>query len=290
MRLLWAVAVDLGMFAYDAIRALFGFAAAAPRQISQLALPASSFTQIPARTAPHELSTHLEPHEIEARVFSEIQKNTIMYTSSIRTPLLRAPGAEGDAVVATLPYGSMVMVLESKSPYARIVSGATEGWIYIDDLTDRAANVYPQFTIGEENFAEDVNTERVRAIIDDEFGAGDMAMPLQAEEYVLYRVARKGMHIPWPPVRPRSPGLWHQILKDAAGISVSGEPAPSAIMELHFGDDMSPKGHLAYVEAVFPDNSVQVSEANWPEDGIYNERILVEEEWQALKPQFIKLT
>jgi surface antigen len=58
-------------------------------------------------------------------------------------------------------------------------------------------------------------------------------------------------------------------------------------MEMFFGDDMSPKGHVSYVEAVFPDKSIQVSEANWPEDGIYNERVMVEEEWRALAPHFI---
>ena len=44
---------------------------------------------------------------------------------------------------------------------------------------------------------------------------------------------------------------------------------------------------MAYVEAVFPDGTIQVSESDWPEDGIYSERTIVQEEWQKLSPTFI---
>jgi surface antigen len=47
------------------------------------------------------------------------------------------------------------------------------------------------------------------------------------------------------------------------------------------------KGHVAFVEAVFPDASLQISEANWPDRGIYNERVMVREEWKKLSPTFI---
>lgn len=46
-------------------------------------------------------------------------------------------------------------------------------------------------------------------------------------------------------------------------------------------------GHLAYVDAVFPDDSLQITEANWPDEGVYNERVLVKEEWEGLEPRFI---
>ena len=49
------------------------------------------------------------------------------------------------------------------------------------------------------------------------------------------------------------------------------------------------KAHLAYVENVFPDGTIQISEADWPDRGIYNERVLVEDEWHALNPTFITI-
>mgnify|MGYP000400181490 CR=1 FL=1 len=49
-------------------------------------------------------------------------------------------------------------------------------------------------------------------------------------------------------------------------------------------------GHLAYVEAVFPDESISCSEIGEPERGYYNERTLGKEVWQHLKPVFIQFT
>lgn len=48
-------------------------------------------------------------------------------------------------------------------------------------------------------------------------------------------------------------------------------------------------GHVAYVEAVFPDDTITISEVNFPDSGIYNERSLLKEEWKSLKPVFIQI-
>lgn len=57
------------------------------------------------------------------------------------------------------------------------------------------------------------------------------------------------------------------------------------------GDDIHEhkRAHLAYVEKVFPDETIQISEADWPDRGIYNERVLVENEWRALTAVFITI-
>jgi surface antigen len=49
-------------------------------------------------------------------------------------------------------------------------------------------------------------------------------------------------------------------------------------------------GYLAYVEAVFPDDVITISEANFPDAGIYNERSLTKEEWKDLRPIFIQFS
>jgi surface antigen len=46
-------------------------------------------------------------------------------------------------------------------------------------------------------------------------------------------------------------------------------------------------GHLAYIEAVFPDDTVALSEVNYPDSGTYNERELSKLEWKELRPVFI---
>ena len=217
----------------------------------------------------------------------EPQKNTVMYVASTETPLRSEPTILRDTVIGSVPYGSMVMVLEVKNGWSRVLKGRYEGWVETRDLADKAAHILPQFVIGERNEAEDPNTVRLRAIIHDEFSGGGAGLPLQSHEYVLYKLTRKDLSISWPLIRPRKPGTWCDILKDTEGVTISAAPDSGSIIEFLTKENI---GHLAYVEAVFPDGSIQISEANWPDDGIYNERVLVKNEWQELLPQFIKVS
>ncbi len=161
-----------------------------------------------------------------------------------------------------------------------------EGWVLRDDLSDRAAYVYPEFIVGEENQTDDPNTQRLRAAILDEFCGTEAEVPLQAGEYVVYKLMRRGKKISWPSIRPRTPGRWHTFLKGTPGIHIGIAPKMGSVMECTLENDI---GHLAYVEAVFPDERITISEAHYPDDGIYNERTLTKEEWQELNPIFIEV-
>ncbi len=291
MNLLFAVVEDLTLFAVGAVR---GLLLSSPRieNPERVLHPALTYTVLPATSEtapPRALVAHILQQPSAVMLQKSLQKSTVMYTSSLATPLRSAPGIVGDTMYTVLPYGSMVMVLDVDDMWAQVASGEYVGWVYVDDLEDRAAHVYPAFHIGEENLADDPATIRTRALINDEFGAGEMDLPLQAEEYVLYRLVRKEKKIMWPLVRPRTPGTWHSILKDVHKVAILSEPKAGAVMEFTLSElsEENNKGHLAYVEAVFPDGSIQISEANWPERGIYNERVLVREEWYALNPYFL---
>lgn len=214
------------------------------------------------------------------------EKNTVMYSGGPDTPVYKNPTQEFDSMVGVLGYGDMVMVLEQKGRWAHVIHGEESGWTLRDGLVDRAVHVYPKFIIGEVNDHDDPNTIRVRAIIGDMFGGARGEMPLQAGEYVTYRLHRKGLDISWPAIRPRVPGLWHSLLKGVTGIHIGITPKTGAIMEYMLTDDI---GHLAYVEAVFPDETINISEANFPDSGIYNERVLTRDEWRELKPVFIQV-
>ena len=78
----------------------------------------------------------------------------------------------------------------------------------------------------------------------------------------------------------------HVFFREIGSARVQTMPSVGAVMEC----TMSEKGaHLAYVEKVFPDQSIQISEADWPDRGIYNERILTESEWHERAPLFITI-
>jgi hypothetical protein len=215
------------------------------------------------------------------------EKNTVMYTGSENVPLFKQPTIEFDGIMDRIPYGAMVMVLEGRGRWSEVAYGNTTGWVLRDELIDRAAHVYPDFTIGEANLSDDPNTLKVRACIEDEFGGGVAEVPLQASEYVLYRLYRKGKRIKWPEERPRIAGKWHDLLRGTENVHVSIQPQEGSVMEYTKNDG---EGHLAYVEAVFPDQTISISEANFPENGIYNERVLTKEEWRELHPVFVEIS
>jgi hypothetical protein len=214
-------------------------------------------------------------------------KNTVMYVGSLGAPLYKKPTVQFDTVIAQLPYGAMVMVLAQQGRWSQVAWESHTGWILRDDLLDRAAHVYPHFVIGERNEADDPNTIRVRALIGDAFAGGHASMPLQSSEYVCFRLMRKGIVIQWPSVRPRVEGEWHTILKGVEDVHIGVRPKTGSIFEYSEEDG---EGRVAFVEAVFPDETIHISETNFPEGGIYNERVLTLEEWQGLKPVFIQVS
>ncbi len=297
MRILFAVIDDLYTFAFRAIASLIPFRDGTHEShddiyTEPLCLPPREphdMLGAPKSTAPHPFKTIKDithtPFPARERILEE--KNTVMYAGSIDVPLYVRPTQEFDGVLSTITYGDMVMVLEQKGRFMHVAHNGHEGWVLREDLVDRAAYVYPEFVIGEKNELDDPATIRTRAMIKDVFGGSRVEFPLQAGEYVVYRLLRKGIHITWPETRPRVPGLWHTILRGMVGVHMSITPKTGAIMEYTLPVEI---GHVAYVEAVFPDETITISETNFPDSGIYNERVLTRDEWKELTPVFIQIS
>jgi hypothetical protein len=298
MALILAVFLDLYTFARDAVLGIVRPVRFRRPAATYLLGAAPARPQLP-ESAPAPLETREEDDEAREeeaiiiptfRSTAEIletpgTKNTVMYAGSEFVPLYRHAAMEFDGAFARIPYGAMVMVLESKGRWSRVVWKSLQGWAIRDELVDRSAYVYPDFTIGEPNRAEDPNTLRLRACIADEFGAGRAELPLQSSEYVLYRLTKRGVAIPWPEERPRVEGRWHALLKGRPGVQIGVRACAGCAMEYATEEGA---GHLALVESVLPDETVTISEANFPSDGIYNERVMTKEEWIELKPVFIQ--
>lgn len=295
--LLLEVVEDLATFFLKSVSYLLTPALPAPRAHQQIA-PSRSYPILADRTnhdravsLPREMSlmqTVAPPVPHKTITQTAIHKSTVMYTASSLTSVLSEPNSSGDARYATLPYGSMVMVLDADGVWAKIASGPHVGWVHVDDLEDCAADVYPTLRAGVEYSATDDATIRLRAVIADEFGAGEAGLPLQPEEYVLYRVYRRGVRISWPAVRPRTPGVWHTILADVPGIDFQAFPRSGVLMEYLLSDENGERGALAYVEAVFPDRSIQISEV--VVRGAYRECVLTESQWSGMSPLFFAVS
>lgn len=237
--------------------------------------------------AQHTFKTIQDILKKESSSDSLLAQSTTYYVSGIKAPMYENPTIEFDTQIGVIPYGEAIQMHEARGRFFRITWNGLSGWVLRDDCVDRASLVYPEFRVGQEHSVDHPHTAHVRSIIGDEFGVGYSEFPLQAGEYVLYKLWRKGIHVTWPHVRPRVPGLWHTILKGTQGIHVGVTPKTGAIMEYMINSDV---GHVAYVEAVFPDDTISISEANYPDSGIYNERTFTKDEWKALKPLFIQFS
>ena len=203
------------------------------------------------------------------------------------SPLYKRNTKEFDSVIKLLPYGAGVDLLQEERAWAQVKYQNFVGWVERDSITARVAQAKPYFVIKEYCGPDSENTKRLRLMIADVFNAVDTGLPLHCEEYIYYKLFSRGIVLPKVDERPRAAGRWQDIFKGKSGVHVSIRPKTGSIIEFTTADE---KGHLAYIEAVFPDESISLSEVGLPEDGYYNERILSKEIWLELKPVFIQFS
>lgn len=231
---------------------------------------------------------HTTAAVIETPAPALLNAPVIMYVAAMNgTARYTAPQAEFDGVMEVVPYGTAVTVVGYRGRYASVLRAHHTGWIVKDDLNPDKFSVWPQFNFKQEYFATDSDTLKVRALIQDEFGAGGLGLPLQAGEYIAVRMLSDHRTIAWTEARPRLPGDWQNILRGVRGVHSTVTPKTDSIMEWR---TESGEGRLAYVEAVAPDNTISLSLVGLHDAGQYLTQTLTEDEWRELRPVFIDVT
>jgi hypothetical protein len=189
-----------------------------------------------------------------------------------------------DVVLGSLSYGDQVRVLKLGGRWAYIKAGEKEGWIFKDALREQARDVFPSFEEGVLYDAANDETKKLRMCIHDMFWGGKVSLPLTDAEYVVYRLLRKQHSFPWTKERPRTPGTWQKKLRGQPGVHIGIAPRTDSVME-YIVEDI---GYVAYIEAVFPDDSIKLSAVGLLEEGIWSETTLPKEQWKELRPVFIE--
>lgn len=141
---------------------------------------------------------------------------------------------------------------------------------------------------GGTNPASSEVTKRIRKFINYEFKFLNEPnfdkTQLQCTEYAHFRVRQKlGVIIQWPSTRPRNGKDWPDRLLQSNFCRVLDNPVQNCTMSFTDGFKtpvMQQTGHVAFVEGVFPDGRISISEANWDNKGSYQERELTEDEWR----------
>lgn len=217
----------------------------------------------------------------------ELSFESVGYALSPDTCLYALPTRSFDGVIKRLPYGASFRILNTQGKWCNVLYNDIRGWIHRDDLTESNAVLSPQFSAGAFYGPEDPETVKLRTLIDDEFHAGSLALPLQDVEFVSYKLKRRGRTIDWPNARPRIAGTWQKLLKGVPGVHIGVSPKTGAVME-YVNEDNT--GHVTYVDSVYPDGAITISEIGYPEEGKYCERTLNRHEWKELRPVFIEVS
>lgn len=191
-----------------------------------------------------------------------------------------------DGVIMTLEYAQVVGVLNKQGSWVHVSFGEVRGWISRDDLSDSLAALQPQWQVNELYAPDHPGTKALRLCIEDEFNAKAIFVPLQDVEYVSYQLRRKNRFIDWPKERPRIAGTWQRLLRGVRGVHIGITPKTESVMEYIYEDNT---GHVAFVESVFPDGSIAISEVGYPTEGVYTTRTLSRDECKELRPVFIEV-
>lgn len=217
---------------------------------------------------------------------SRITNQSRGYVKSLSAPIYSLPTKTFDGVILVLTYGEAFIIQNRQGNWLQIVTGEISGWIAADDTTDSLAALEPKFAAGTQYAATSQVTEALRTLIQDSFYARELGSTLQNVEYVSYKLQQKNRSILWPKTRPRIAGTWQRILRGERGIHLGVSPKTESVMEYTLEDAT---GHVAFVESVFPDGSITISEVGYPSEGVFSERTLSRDEWKELRPVFIEV-
>ena len=207
-------------------------------------------------------------------------------------------------LIRELRKGQKMELLDG--PWLKVRIGNTEGWVHGDYVTDDRPEVKKDenskrkinFQEGIPNLKNDAVTKAIRKVINDIFNLGKSKedYPLNCTEYVQYRVKEKlGIDIKWPQTWGRHGGKWGKIFKKHNKYRVLAKPEANCAVcftEVRRKDGtMTKEGHVAFVERISSNDTIHISEANWPSRGIYGKRSIQKSRWKDhYKAEFVKFT
>lgn len=276
LKAFWLVLLDLWDFILHPPAALLAINGSHTKP-STLALPPA------ANPIPPLLTETI--HSDASAVSDRIHPGTVAYISSRTAELMRSPYLEYDGRLMTVQYGDAVQIHSYSGRYARVLVRGREGWILKDSLTHERAAVWPQLYEGNRYFADTPATVAIRYHVADAFFCAALLLPLQATEYVMYRLVQDRRVIVWPNERPRLAGEWQRILRGCTGIHIGVRPLAGALIEYRDAGE----GVLGFVESVAPDESIVVSAVGRDEVGVYTSTLYTADQWREFRPVFIEV-
>ena len=245
-------------------------------------------TSEPAAEAPQPTVARVidRPIEVHTMTVPTFRAGEPYFVGTPDAVLYLDPVITFDNAQTVLPYGQKVILTELRGRWAAIRYDDIAGWIMKDALVARLVDVTPQLRPGHYYDASDPETRKLRACIHDLFSGRVGGYPLNAAEYVYYRIIADKRCVPWGSMRFRVAGTWQRKLRGQPGVHMGVVPKTGAVME-YVIDDI---GYLGYVDAVYPDESIKVTGIGLDDEGIYTERDYTKAAWKELRPIFLRFS
>lgn len=190
-----------------------------------------------------------------------------------------------DSRLGYLSYGDKVNVTGESGDFSTINIFGIKGWVKTLELTENFHQVYPNFVHTQKYDSKHEETQKLRRLIKDEVLGGQLKLPLQSSEFVLFMLKEARVVFEWPSKRPRLPGAWKALLRGVKGVTLSLEPHTGSVIEYAGDEGMS--GFLGYVKVVRPDLSITVQSVGRLKDGEYLNEEFSHDEWKEWRPVFI---
>ena len=278
MRIVLAVIDDLFQFARTA---LFGIDTISR---TQEYIPLPSTFQPALSPSIFEINTTSPSTAIAPNTESFSSVSGVYFIGSEKVALHTDPVLAFDVAFDVLTYGDQVHVVKLGGRWAYVRTEKGEGWIFKDVLREQVRDVFPFFEEGKVYDATNSETKKARMTISDMFGGEVAELILTDAEYAMYKLKRKQRSFPWDNERPRTPGTWQKKLRGKPGVHIGIAPKTDSIME-YVVDDV---GHVAYVDSVFPDETIKLSAVGLTQEGVYTDTMLQKDQWKELRPVFIE--
>lgn len=209
------------------------------------------------------------------------------FIKASQSRVLAKPYLAFDNVLDILPYGREVTAFASSGQYISIYFNDRAGYIHQSEITKHKTELFPQLVDKTIYLAGNDETEKIRLIINDEFSAAELFLPLQAVEFIMYYLRLENITINWGKDRPRPAGSWGKLLKGRIGVKISLEPKTGAVLECV---NASGDGFVAIVKAVSVDKTITIAGVGRLVDGEYKEEKFTKDEWQKLQPVFLQFS
>ncbi len=197
------------------------------------------------------------------------------------------PRQDFDTRIVVFDYGQALTFIRFAGEFSEVQSESVRGWVSTSVLVDDKKLVLPNFRPAYRYDAYNEHTERLRLCLKDEMQGGELGLPLQSAEFVLYKLWELKVTIQWGLNRPRLSGAWQTLLRGMRGVQMGIVPRTGAVLECGGSGE---RAFLGYVEAVHPDSSIVVQSVGRVEDGEFRVEHLSHDEWKEWRPIFISFT